>query len=531
VTLFGLVPLSAAARPLAGAPSAVVTNALSQDGVAVLDGAGADRDLAGVNPRDYMTVTVNLDRPSPVRVSFTGYAFAKSSGVGVQTPGCPCLVRGELRMNEDAKQIVTRTVLATTAADIVGDPNATPPVAAADRRDISGSHVFSAPAGTHTFTMSLFREVGTAENVGFAFGRMQAEALPTLAQEAVTVLDGAGADRDLAGVNPKDYMTVTVDAPQLSLVRVSFTGYAFAKSGAVGTQTPGCPCLVRGELRANDGPKQIVTRTVVSSTGADIVGDPGAAPPVAAADRRDFSGSHVFSVPAGRHAFTMSMQREVGSADNVGFAFGRMQAELMPNLTADAAVTLDGAGADRDLAGVNPKDYMTTTVTVAQPSLVRVSFTGYAFAKSSGVGAQTPGCPCLVRGELRQGDGPKQIVTRTVLATDANDIVGDPAAMPAVAAADRRDISGSHVFAVPAGSHTFTMSLMREVGAADNVGFAFGRMIAEASPVGGAPMPSMPRTGSGAGAAPDADLSWLSVAGAGVLAAAVAIALRRRRRA
>jgi hypothetical protein len=355
---------------------------------------------------------------------------------------------------------------------------------------------------------------------------MQAEALPSLAEASVAVLDGAGADRDLAGANPKDYMTVAIDAPRPSLVRVSFTGYAFAKSGAVGTQTPGCPCLVRGELRADDGPKQIVTRTVLASSGGDIVGNPGATPPVAAADRRDFSGSHVFSVSAGRHVFTMSMLREVGSAENVGFAFGRMQAEWMPTLTPDAFTTLDGAGADRDLAGVNPKDYMTTTVTVSQPSLVRVSFTGYAFAKSSAVGAQTPGCPCLARGELRQGDGPRQIVTRTVLATNASDIAGNPSATPAVAAADRRDISGSHVFSVPAGTHTFSMSLMREVGSADNVGFAFGRMAAEASPVGGAPTPGMPRTGGGA--APDADLAWASVVGAGVLAAAIAIARRRR---
>ena len=143
----------------------------------VLDGAGADRDLGAGPSRDYMTVNLNLTQQSFVRVAFTGYAYAKSSAGGTITPGCPCLVRGELRANQEAKQIVTRTALSTDADDVVGDPAASPAVAAADRRDLSGSHVFTVPAGTHTFVMSLTREVGTAQNVGFAFGRMQADIL------------------------------------------------------------------------------------------------------------------------------------------------------------------------------------------------------------------------------------------------------------------------------------------------------------------------------------------------------------------
>ena len=318
ICLLALSPFSAVGTAAAPNPGATI----------VLDGAGADRDLGAGPSRDYMTVSLNLTQQSFVRIAFTGYAYAKSSAGGTITPGCPCLVRGELRANNDTKQIVTRTALSTDADDVVADPAANPAVAAADRRDFSGSHVFSLPAGSHTLTMSLTREVGTAQNVGFGFGRMQAEVLPDVTQGMVATLDGAGADRDLGAGPSKDYMTVTVTVAQQAQVRVNFTGYAYAKSSAGGAANPACPCLVRGELRANNEAKQIVTRTVVGTDGNDIAADPAANPAVAA-DRRDFSGSHVFTLPAGTHTFTMSLTREVGTAQNVGFAFGRMQADIL----------------------------------------------------------------------------------------------------------------------------------------------------------------------------------------------------------
>ncbi len=520
-TLMALLPLSA----LAAGPAADLQ---TRSAFTTLEGAGPDRDLGAANPKDYMTVSLTLTQQSFVRVSFTGYAYAKASAPGVQTPGCPCLVRGELRANGEARQIVTRTVVGTDADDTLGDPNASPAVAAADRRDFSGSHVYALAAGTHTFTMSMAREVGTAQNVGFGFGRMQAEVLPGASQDAFATLEGAGADRDLGAGPARDYMTVTLNVPQQSLVRVNFTGYAFAKANAGNTLTPGCPCLVRGELRVNQEARQIVTRTVLATDADDVVADPAANPAVAAADRRDFSGSHVYALAPGTHTFTMSLAREVGTAQNVGFAFGRMQAEILPT-SQDAVTTLEGAGADRDLGAGPARDYMTVSLTLTQPSAVRVSFTGYAFAKASAGNTLTPGCPCLVRGELRANGEARQIVTRTVLATDANDILADPAANPAVAAADRRDFSGSHVFELPAGTHTFTMSLAREVGTAQNVGFAFGRMQAQLFPAD-APAPGMPGTGAG-GAAGGADRSGTLLAGLGligIVVAGFALALRRR---
>ena len=140
------------------------------------------------NSRAYMTTTLTVPGRSGgaqmlVRVSFTGYAFARSTAAGVQTAGCPCLLRGEItRDGETAgvtpatpaigQQIVTRTVVgANPAAIVLPAPNS------AERVDISGSRVFTLAPGTYTFTMSLVRESGSAGNVGFGFGNMQAETI------------------------------------------------------------------------------------------------------------------------------------------------------------------------------------------------------------------------------------------------------------------------------------------------------------------------------------------------------------------
>jgi hypothetical protein len=157
------------------------TAALNRIAFATFTSAGADADLGAGPSKDYMTV--NLDVPGRagqsvyVRVSFTGYAFAKTSDVGVLNPECPCMLRGELRMDNGGKQIVTRSVVGANATDYVGTAGAGG-VADADRKDFSGSVVFLATPGQHTFTMSVTREFGTAPNVGFAFGNMQAETIP-----------------------------------------------------------------------------------------------------------------------------------------------------------------------------------------------------------------------------------------------------------------------------------------------------------------------------------------------------------------
>jgi hypothetical protein len=117
--------------------------------------------------------------------------------------------------------------------------------------------------------------------------------------------------------------------------------------------------MLSGKLRVDNGAPQVVTRSVVGANDADYVGQVGP-PAVATADRKDFSGSYVFLVSPGAHSFTMSVTREIGTATNVGFAFGNMQAEVMPfgsgGALAPAALTASLNGANEVDSNGIPND-------------------------------------------------------------------------------------------------------------------------------------------------------------------------------
>jgi hypothetical protein len=173
---------------------------------------------------------------------------------------------------------------------------------------------------------------------------------------------GAGPDKDLGAGPSKQYMQLTLTVPgqagtdTLNMVEVSFTGYAFARGA--GNPTPinaGCPCLLRGEIRleseAIGTTAGIVTRSTVGVPGS-FVGAPAASPvpAVATADRQDFSGSRVFMLAPGSYTFVMSVTREVGTATDVGFAFGNMSAHTM---------AFNGAG-NRIIASPSPSPSATS---------------------------------------------------------------------------------------------------------------------------------------------------------------------------
>jgi hypothetical protein len=158
--------------------------------------ADPDDNLGGAS-KEYMTVDLTVPgRPGGaqlyVRVLFTGYAFARSATVGVQNPGCPCMVRGEITVDDEvaggspavAAQVVTRTVIGANPLAIV---NPGP----AERLDFSGSRVFLLSPGVHTFKMTMTREAGTADNIGFGFGNMQAEVIAFGSTGTVTIEPGA----------------------------------------------------------------------------------------------------------------------------------------------------------------------------------------------------------------------------------------------------------------------------------------------------------------------------------------------------
>ena len=149
------------------------------------------------------------------------------------------------------------------------------------------------------------------------------------------------------------------------------------------------------------------------------------------------------------------------------------------------------ASAEDNLGAATEKEYMDVTLVVPGRTgdatvFVKVSFTGYVFARSS---AGVPGTATLLRGDIRrdgEAAGAAQIVTRSVVGANPNAIVSAPASgtTPAVAPAERLDFSGSRVFELEPGTYTFRMVVVREVGAAQDVGFGFGNMQAETIPFG-----------------------------------------------
>jgi len=168
----------------------------------------------------------------------------------------------------------------------------------------------------------------------------------SLNRMAFTSLPSAAASENLGAGPTRGYMTVNLTVPgrtggSAMLVKVGFTGYAFARSTAVNTQNPLCPCLLRGEITVNGEtagatpavPAQIVTPAVIGANPAAIV-NPGPA------ERTDFSGSRVFKLAPGQYTFTMSIVRETGTATDVGFGFGNMQAEVVAFADTGARVTL-----------------------------------------------------------------------------------------------------------------------------------------------------------------------------------------------
>lgn len=165
---------------------------------------------------------------------------------------------------------------------------------------------------------------------------------------AVTRSSAADPGDNLGGAS-KEYMTVDLTVPGKAggaqlYVRVLFTGYAFARSATVNTANPNCPCMLRGEITvdaevAGGSPAvdaQVVTRTVIGANAAAIV-NPGPA------ERLNFSGSRVFLLSPGVHTFRMTVTREAGTADNIGFGFGNMQAEVIAFGSTGTVTILPGA--------------------------------------------------------------------------------------------------------------------------------------------------------------------------------------------
>jgi hypothetical protein len=114
----------------------------------------------------------------------------------------------------------------------------------------------------------------------------------------------------------RDLVTLTLDVPVQSLVRVSFAGYAIAQGAT------GCPCVLQGRI-------QMDSSTSILVTDQNLAGDAGAI--VGSYDREGVAGSYVFTAPAGSHTFTISMERQTGATTAlIGMSRINAQAEAVP---------------------------------------------------------------------------------------------------------------------------------------------------------------------------------------------------------
>ena len=129
---------------------------------------------------DIASVVLDVPRQSLVRASFTSYAVA------VGLTGCPCVMQGRLWQDAGAAIIVTSTNLANEAADM---PDG------ADRSSFAGSYVFLAPAGSHTYTFSIFRQNGTSTTIGASY--------VSLKRRSCSPFGAAGAPAAVAAVPAK----------------------------------------------------------------------------------------------------------------------------------------------------------------------------------------------------------------------------------------------------------------------------------------------------------------------------------------
>jgi hypothetical protein len=120
-----------------------------------------DHTIGGAT-RNLLTVTLNVSVQSLVRVSFTGYTLGS-------TTNCPCVMRGELRQDAGTQFIATSANLGVDAASSFDGY---------DRHPFSGSYVFVASPGSHTYTLTLVRQSGTSTTIGLAYPSLQAEAVP-----------------------------------------------------------------------------------------------------------------------------------------------------------------------------------------------------------------------------------------------------------------------------------------------------------------------------------------------------------------
>lgn len=111
--------------------------------------------------------------------------------------------------------------------------------------------------------------------------------------------------------------TVTLDLTEPADVLVQFNSHIAAETAE------GCPCSVRAFLTLDNEEPRPVKRINVASPSVQKVGG-------YEHDRQGADGSTVFTVPAGRHNFTLSYQQLDGKSKELEIYYPNLQAISFP---------------------------------------------------------------------------------------------------------------------------------------------------------------------------------------------------------
>jgi hypothetical protein len=125
-----------------------------------------DHSIGAGNSLDVISTTLTVPKKSNVLVIASGYSFASATG-------CPCILQGHLRQDSEAISNSTTLVTSTNLAGDAGDT-----FDGFDRRAFSGSRVFVATPGTHTFKYTMVRQTGTSTTMGTSYLHLTAVLLP-----------------------------------------------------------------------------------------------------------------------------------------------------------------------------------------------------------------------------------------------------------------------------------------------------------------------------------------------------------------
>lgn len=121
----------------------------------------------------------------------------------------------------------------------------------------------------------------------------------------------------LSDSGPTAVATVSIELQSAAEVLVQFTSEVGAADAV------GCPCSIRATLTLDDEDPQVVKRVNVGTPAVQAVAKYDQ-------DRENIDGSHVFSLPAGKHTISLGYQLAYGTSKSLEVYYPNLQAIAFP---------------------------------------------------------------------------------------------------------------------------------------------------------------------------------------------------------